>query len=125
MLLTTKKVKIWSEDILPKLKLEVDKNSGDDLANITHYLQNSKNGVSRYFKPAATKYLTEIYEELKIVEEPDFQYYLPITWDIPFHPPEKQKFTFIDLFAGIGGINVVVTDAEGGYDLELWKGRQR
>jgi DNA (cytosine-5)-methyltransferase 1 len=96
-----------------KLNLEVDNKSDFDLANLTHYLQNHKNGVSQYFRPAATKYLSLLHEKLNIVEEPDFQYYLPIQWDIPFPPPEKPKFKFIDLFAGIGGIRLAYQNLGG------------
>jgi DNA (cytosine-5)-methyltransferase 1 len=113
MLLTTKKVKIWSKDIRPKLNLEVDNNSGDGLAYITHYLQNHQNGVSQYFKPAANKYLAEIYQEQNVILKPDFNSCFPISWDIPFPPPKKPKFTFIDLFAGIGGIRIAYQNLEG------------
>lgn len=93
-------------DIKKELQFKVDKIVDNDLAYLTHYLHNHKNGVSQYFKPAAKKYLTELHEEHNIVEEPNFQYYLPIEWDIPFPPPKKPSFKFIDLFAGIGGIRL-------------------
>jgi DNA (cytosine-5)-methyltransferase 1 len=93
-------------DIKERLQIVVDKKTTNDLAYLTHYFQNHKNGVSQYFKPSATEYLTELHEELNIVQEPDFQYYLPIKWDIPFPPTENSTFKFIDLFAGIGGIRM-------------------
>ena len=93
-------------DIRKKLQIKVDSKTENGLAHLTHYFQNYKNGVSRYFKPAAKEYLTELHEELNIVQEPNFQYYLPIKWDIPFSPHTNPKFKFIDLFAGIGGIRL-------------------
>jgi DNA (cytosine-5)-methyltransferase 1 len=99
--------------IKKKLKIEADKKAPDGLAHLTHYLQNHKNGVSEYFRPSAKKYLTELHEQLSIVEEPDFQYYLPIKWDIPFPPPSSPKFKFIDLFAGIGGIRLAYQNLGG------------
>ena len=93
-------------DIKNKLKLEITKAENNDLAHLTHFFQNHKNGISQYFKPTATSYLAELHEKLSIVEEPDFQYYLPIKWDIPFPPQTTPKFKFIDLFAGIGGIRM-------------------
>lgn len=100
-------------DIRKKLKIEAEKKPGEELAHLTHYFQNHKNGVSEYFKPSAKEYLAELHEKLNIVEEPDFQYYLPIKWDIPFPPPTNPKFKFIDLFAGIGGIRLAYQNLGG------------
>jgi DNA (cytosine-5)-methyltransferase 1 len=100
-------------DIKVKLKIEVNKTTDNDLAHLTHYFQNHLNGVSQYFKPTATEYLTTLHEVLNIVQEPDFQYYLPIDWDVPFPPTEKPKFKFIDLFAGIGGIRLAFQNLGG------------
>lgn len=93
-------------DIREKLQIVVDKKTTNEMANLTHYFQNHKNGVSQYYKPTAESYLADLHENLNIVEEPEFQYYLPIKWDVPFPPPENPKFKFIDLFAGIGGIRL-------------------
>lgn len=100
-------------DIKNKLKMEITKTSNNDLAHLTHYFQNHTNGVSEYFKPTATSYLSEIHEKLNIVEEPEFQYYLPINWDIPFPPTQKPTFKFVDLFAGIGGIRLAYQNIGG------------
>jgi DNA (cytosine-5)-methyltransferase 1 len=62
-------------DIKDKLQIVVDKKTTNDLAHLTHFFQNHENGVSQYFRPCATEYLTELHEELNIAEEPDFQYY--------------------------------------------------
>ncbi|TRX34220.1 DNA (cytosine-5-)-methyltransferase [Flavobacterium restrictum] len=105
-------IKKYSE-IKNKLKMEITKTSNNDLAHLTHYFQNHTNGVSEYFRPTATSYLSEIHEKLNIVEEPEFQYYLPINWDIPFPPTKKPTFKFVDLFAGIGGIRLAYQNIGG------------
>lgn len=100
-------------EIKAKLQIEVDKKTDNNLAHFTHYLQNQKNGVSQYFKPTAIKYLATLHKELNIIQDPDFQYYLPIKWDIPFPPQTDPKFKFIDLFAGIGGIRLAFQNLGG------------
>lgn len=100
-------------EIKAKLQIEVNKATDNGLAHLTHYFQNHKNGVSQYFKPSATTYLANLHEKLNILEDPDFQYYLPIKWDIPFPPPENPQFKFIDLFAGIGGIRLAFQNLGG------------
>jgi DNA (cytosine-5)-methyltransferase 1 len=100
-------------DIKAKLHIEVKKTTDNDLAHLTHYFQNHKNGVSQFFKSTATTYLADLHEELNIIQEPDFQYYLPIKWDIPFPPQANPKFKFIDLFAGIGGIRLAFQNLGG------------
>lgn len=110
--MSAKKQKKYS-DIRSKLKIEVDSRTDSGLANLTHYLQNSTNGVSQYYGPAAQEYLEDTHSKLNIAEEPDFQYYLPIQWDVPFPPPTNPKFKFIDLFAGIGGIRLAYQNLGG------------
>lgn len=100
-------------DVREKLKIEVDKKTGNGPAHFTHYLQSHANGVSQYFKKGAEEYLTKRHEELNIVGEPDFQLYIPLKWNIPFPPPKKPKFKFIDLFAGIGGIRLAYQNLGG------------
>lgn len=93
-------------EIREKLNFVIDKKTTDEMAHLTHYFHNHKNGVSQYFKPKAEQYLHQLHEELGLVEEPSFQSYLPFEWDIPFPTPKTPKFKFIDLFAGIGGIRL-------------------
>jgi DNA (cytosine-5)-methyltransferase 1 len=101
-------------EIRKKLKIGNEKKvTGEGLAHLTHYFQNHRNGVSEYFKPSAREYMAELHKKLNIAEEPDFQYYLPIKWDIPFPPPANPKFKFIDLFAGIGGIRLAYQNLGG------------
>lgn len=98
-------------EIKKKLQIEVTKPEQFDLAHLTHYLQNSENGASKYFKEPAVRYLKNI--SVSKLNEPYFQGYLPIKWDIPFPPVKNPDFKFIDLFAGIGGIRLAFQNLGG------------
>ena len=93
-------------EIRKKLNINVTRPELSDLAHLTHYLQSQKNGVSRFYKKQALKYIYTQKLDSDPIDEPYFQEKLPIEWDVPFPPVENPKFTFIDLFAGIGGFRL-------------------
>ncbi|PZX11687.1 DNA (cytosine-5)-methyltransferase 1 [Breznakibacter xylanolyticus] len=111
MKLKTKGLK-YSE-LRKKINIQPEKEKDNSLANFTHYLHNSGNGVAHYYKDSAEEYFKQLNEKCNIVEESSFQYLLPIKWDVPFPIPEKTKFKFIDLFAGIGGVRLAFQNQGG------------
>jgi DNA (cytosine-5)-methyltransferase 1 len=67
----------------------------DELAFISHYLQSQTATESRKYSVRAKAAMKSVGLDLRPEQ---------VTWDIPFAPSKTPRFTFVDLFAGIGGM---------------------
>ena len=84
--------------IFSSLKKLFEDQSRTDQAAITHYLQTRTAGVKNSFSKTVKEVLpSDVFSLLREKE---------VLWDVPFPPLQNPEFTFIDLFAGIGGMRL-------------------
>lgn len=69
----------------------------EEVANVTHFLQSFDMPSARLFKKSAQTALGALLESINTKN---------FAWDVPFAPVQNSKFTFIDLFAGVGGMRI-------------------
>src|SRR6056297_759925 len=102
-------------EVFDDYRKKIDFDDSDQYASLTHFLQNLGSKQADPFSEQAFETLLKdevlkrrILNGAEISAETSKTLSLDFDFDVPFPPVENEDFTFIDLFAGIGGVRLAL-----------------